>query len=74
MMKKLLTLFTLLLPLAMLAQAGVGDWRIHPTYVPTKFENCIDTGDKIYYLVSGSLFCLDKATQDDFITRTEQQI
>lgn len=65
MMKKLLTLFTLLLPLAMLAQTGVGDWRIHPTYVPTKFENCIDTGDKIYYLVSGSLFCLDKATQEN---------
>ncbi len=45
------------------AQIGEGQWKIHPYYVVDKITNCVDVGDKVYYLVSGSLFCYDKASQ-----------
>lgn len=60
--------FTLALSLATLiagAQIGAGQWKIHPYYVVDNVTNCVDVGDKIYYLVSGSLFCYDKTSHDN---------
>lgn len=60
--------FTLALSLATLiagAQIGAGQWKIHPYFVDENVTNCVDVGDKVYYLVSGSLFCYDKASQSN---------
>ena len=43
--------------------AQAGTWKIHNYYVTSKIQNIYDTGDKIYYLNSNSLFLYDKATQ-----------
>ncbi|MBQ7690395.1 MAG: hypothetical protein IJT30_04270 [Muribaculaceae bacterium] len=43
----------------------MGFWTLHPTFVPEQAKNCIDTGDKVFYLVSGSLYCLDKETLEN---------
>lgn len=61
-------LFTIALSLATLisvAQIGAGQWKIHPYYVSEKVSNCIDAGEKVYYLVSRNLFCYDKASQSN---------
>ena len=63
-------LFTIALSLVTLiagAQIGAGEWKIHPYYVGEKVTNCVDVGDKIYYLVSGSLYCYDKTSQANSI-------
>ncbi len=68
------SLFVLALSLAALvgsAQIGSGQWKIHPYFVNEKVTNCIDVGDKVYYLVSGSLFCYDKASQDNGVIDVE---
>ncbi|MBO4723619.1 MAG: hypothetical protein J5629_11935 [Muribaculaceae bacterium] len=60
--------FTIALSLATLiagAQIGAGQWKIHPYFVEDNVTNCVDVGDKVYYLVSGSLFCYDKASQSN---------
>ena len=60
------SLFTFILSITTLiavAQIGSGQWKIHPYYVGEKVTNCVDVGDKVYYLVSGSLFCYDKTNQ-----------
>lgn len=62
MVKKLLILVALFLPMMALAQYGTGSWKVHPNFTPSKLQNNIDTGDKVYYLVSNSLYCYDKAT------------
>ena len=54
-----------LLGLLVLAQGtatAAGKWRIHPSYVGTGIQNIVDAGDKVYYLVSNNLYCLDKST------------
>ncbi len=65
MIKKLLILMLLVAPLSLRAQYTTGDWRIHSTFVAAQAQNCIDTGDKVYYLASGCLFCFDKSTQEN---------
>ena len=54
----------ILLFLAILAAAtgNAGTWKVHSCYQTSKIQNVYDTGDKIYYLNSGSLFQFDKAT------------
>lgn len=47
------------------AQIGAGQWKIHPYFVEENVTNCVDVGDKVYYLVSGSLFCYDKASESN---------
>ena len=64
-MKKILFILSLLLPVMAVAQHGVGDWRIHPYYVPAQMTNAIDAGDKVYYLVGSDLFRFDKQTQEN---------
>lgn len=68
MIKKLFLLMLMLLPCAtatVKAQYGVGDWKIHATFSGQNVQNIIDTGDKVYYLVSNNLFCYDKETQEN---------
>ena len=60
MLKKHL-LFVLLLVMAAVT-ASAGTWKVHNYYLTAKIQNVYDTGDKIYYLNSGSLFQFDKAT------------
>ena len=54
----------ILLFLAILAAVtgNAGTWKVHSCYQTSKIQNVYDTGDKIYYLNSGSLFQFDKAT------------
>lgn len=68
MIKRLLLLLALMLPCAAAsvhAQFGVGDWKMHSVFSGQKAQNIIDTGDKVYYLVSNNLFCYDKQTQEN---------
>lgn len=63
MIKKLLFLLVMLVPASVMAQYGSGSWKIHPNFVAARLQNNIDTGNKVYYLVSNCLYCYDKATQ-----------
>lgn len=65
MIRKLFILLAALLPLAVSGQYGTGAWKFHPFFVSTNLQNNIDTGDKVYYLVNNSLYCYDKATQEN---------
>ena len=55
-------LFVLLLMLAV-TTANAGTWRIHSYYKSSGIQNIYDTGDRVYYLNSGSLFQFDKAAK-----------
>ena len=65
MIKKVLILMLLMLPLGLSAQYTAGNWRLHSSFVASQAQNCVDTGEKVYYLVSGCLFCFDKETQEN---------
>ena len=65
MIKKLFLAFFLVLPLLASAQLGAGQWKIHPYFVGSNAKNCIDAGDRVYYLSSGSLYCYDKEPQSN---------
>ena len=65
MIKKLLMAVFLSLPLLASAQLGAGQWKIHPYFVGGNAKNCVDAGDKVYYLVSGSLYCFDKESESN---------
>lgn len=54
-----------LMTLTAVAQIGAGQWKIHPYYVVDNITNCVDVGDKVYYLVGGSLYCYDKTSNDN---------
>ena len=47
------------------AQSDYGQWILHPVFAGENIVNCIDTGDDVYYLASGNLFCYDKDTQEN---------
>lgn len=67
MIKKLLLAIFVTMSLTAIAQTGAGQWVVHPYFQgstsSTSNCNCIDAGDKVYYLSGGSLFCFDKATE-----------
>ena len=65
MIKKLFLAIFLTLPLLASAQLGAGQWKIHPYFSSAK--NCIDAGDRVYYLSSGSLYCYDKQGQSNTV-------
>lgn len=65
MIKKLFLAIFLVLPLLCSAQLGAGQWKIHPYFVGSSAKNCIDAGDRVYYLSSGSLYCYDKASHSN---------
>ncbi len=62
MLKKLFLALAVMLPMVASAQLGAGQWRMHSSFVGGSAKNCIDAGDRVYYLSSGSLYCMDKAT------------
>lgn len=64
MIKKLFALLMLALPLAMTAQLGAGKWVTHSRFSMSSAANVIDVGDKVYYLVTNSLFSFDKNTKE----------
>lgn len=47
------------------SQSDFGKWTLHPIFAGDNITNCIDTGDKVYYLASGNLFRYDKDTQEN---------
>ncbi|MCQ2289091.1 MAG: hypothetical protein MJZ74_08340 [Muribaculaceae bacterium] len=65
MIKKFLFLLVAMMPALAGAQSVVDTWRIHPFYAGNKLQNCIDTGDRVYYLSSNSLYCYYKDTQEN---------
>ena len=65
MIKKAIIFLMLLMPMVLKAQYTVGTWTLHPTYAAGQTQNCIDTGDRIYYLVSDCLYCFDKQTLEN---------
>ena len=70
MMKKIL-----LLMLMMAAITGNAvTWKMHSYYVTSKIQNVYDTGDKIYYLNSGSLFQFDKATTKTIVLNKQNKL
>lgn len=64
MKTKNILLIILLLMSTVVASAGI--WKIHNIYVSTPTE-LIDTGDKVYSLVDGFLYCYEKDS-DEFNT------
>lgn len=63
-MIKKLTLALLIALSALVANAAVGSWKIHPIFGSTP-TNTVDAGDKVYYLVSKNLYCYDKETSEN---------
>lgn len=63
-MIKRLALILLIALTAIAADAAVGSWKIHPIFGSTP-TNAFDAGDKVYYLVSGNLYCYDKETLEN---------
>ena len=60
MIKRILLALFIALPFMASAQLGAGQWTIHPYFVGSSATNCIDAGDCVYYLSSGSLYCYHK--------------
>lgn len=65
MIKKIVLFIAMLLPLVGAAQNVTDTWRMHPAFVGSKVQNVIDTGNMVYYLVAGNLYCYDKDTQEN---------
>lgn len=61
MAKILFSLLILILPAIAWAQPS-STWKVHPYFVANKLQNNIDTGDKVYYLVSNTVYCYDKTS------------
>ena len=55
-------LFVVMLMVMAVAISHAGTWKLHNYYVTSKIQNIYDTGDKIYYLNSNSLYQFDKTT------------
>ena len=55
-------LFVVMLMVMAVAVSHAGTWKLHNYYVTSKIQNIYDTGDKIYYLNSNSLYQFDKTT------------
>ncbi len=65
MIKKLFLAIFVALPFLASAQLGAGQWVIHPYFVGSSAKNCIDAGDRVYYLSSGSLYSFDKGSESN---------
>ncbi len=68
--KNLLIALALLAPVAAQAQYSQGHWVTHARYVMGNAQNIIDTGDKVYYLVSNNLYCFTKSTSSQQVLNT----
>ena len=67
-------LFFLLLMVLAVTTANAGTWKIHSYYVSSKIQNIYDTGDKVYYMNSGSLFQFDKATETSVLLNKQNKL
>lgn len=69
--KIFLAAFVVIVALVSKAQDDYGLWTLHPIFSGENITRCVDTGDKVYYLVSNNLFCYDKKTQEnEHLSRT----
>lgn len=64
MIRKALLIVALLFSLVASA-ASTTTWTIIPTVATSQAQAVVDTKDRVYYLISGSLFCYDKTTQEN---------
>lgn len=67
-------LFLMLLMVLAVTTANAGTWKIHSYYVSSKIQNIYDTGDKVYYMHSGSLFQFDKATETSVLLNKQNKL
>lgn len=67
-------LFLMLLMVLAVTTANAGTWKIHSYYVSSKIQNIYDTGDKVYYMNSGSLFQFDKATETSVLLNKQNKL
>ena len=67
MIKKLLLAIFVTTSLMASAQTGAGQWKVHSYFLGATATNCIDAGDKVYYLSSGSLYSYDKASETNSV-------
>ena len=63
MIKKAIYLLLLVFSFTMQAQNAVGDWSMYGVF-GNGVKNVIDTGNKVYSLVDGWLYCYDKNNQE----------
>lgn len=63
--KYIISVLLSLVAFVAVAQIGAGQWKTHPYFVGSKAINCIDAGDKVYYLAGGSLYCYDKSSNSN---------
>ena len=70
MFKKHLVFLMLMVMATMGADAST--WKIHNAYMTSKQQYIFDTGDKVYYLNSGSLFQFDKATTNTIVMNKQK--
>ena len=64
-MKHIITLVIAVVTFCAHAQSDYGQWILHPIFAGENINNCIDTGDDVYYLASGNLYRYDKDTQEN---------
>ena len=57
MIKKAFLLLSLLFPVSLMAQLGVGSWQVYPTF--QNVDKLLETPDKVYCLSAGSLMSYD---------------
>ncbi len=65
MFKKIVLLVALMMSGVAVAQNVIDSWLVHPFYVSTSLQKIVDTGDKVYYLTGGYLYCYYKDTQEN---------
>ena len=64
MLKKLIIFLAVALPMAMMAQTGVGSWYVYGTF--QNYDDIVETPSKVYYLSNGSLHSYDKETDESY--------
>lgn len=62
MIKKIILALLLTAPLALVAQESEGLWTSHANISSANITNCIDNGDRVYSLISNTVFSFDKAS------------
>lgn len=65
MIRRILIIVALFLPFTLLAQLGVGEWKVYNTFA-TSISKMLETPDKVYYLSEGCLFSYDKDTEESY--------
>ena len=53
---------------------NAGSWKLHGYYLSSKIQNVYDMGDKVYYVNSGFLYQLDKATSQTVLWNSKNKL